>query len=96
MTVENYGNDREYIMAWLRRDGFDRLAESVRSRRPSARFAKELAITVPREHLDAVTDRAENFGRRPQWWDWQFALTLSPTGEIQPDNCQVDQDVRAC
>ncbi len=83
MRLENYGNDRDYIIAWLRRDGFLRLAKSVQSGRLSAQFAKDLAKTVPREHLDAATDRAENFIRRPEWLEWQFALTLSPKGEIQ-------------
>jgi hypothetical protein len=73
----NYGNGRLYLAVRLERDGFPRLAFLVRTSRLSAQFAIELAKTVPPEHLDAVTDRAEIVGpRRPLWWDWQFALSL--------------------
>jgi hypothetical protein len=80
MRVRNYGNDRTYITAWLRRDGFDRLAHSVSTGRLSARFAKELATTVPQEHLEKVTDLAERFGPRrpPDWQGWEELLSLAP------------------
>jgi hypothetical protein len=76
VRLENYGNDQDYIVARLERDGFDRLALSVRYGRLSASFARELAATVPREHLDAMTDIAERFGpRRPEGWrGWQEEL----------------------
>jgi hypothetical protein len=79
MRLENYGNDRTYIIAWLRRDGFERLARSVERGKLSARWAKELAITVPREHLDILTDFAEHCGpRRPEGWrNWETELDLA-------------------
>jgi hypothetical protein len=67
--VGSYGNERKYVVAWLYRDGFERLARSVEAGKPSARFAKELARTTPSEYLDAITDIAERFGpRRPEGW----------------------------
>jgi hypothetical protein len=88
MDLKNYGNDRDYIIAWLHRDGFDRLALSVECGKLSARFAKELASTVPSEHLSVVTDLAERFGpRRPIGWQgWEDALSLVPyLDQDQPD-----------
>lgn len=78
MRMRNYGNDRDYIAAWLRRDGFDRLALSVARGKLSARFAKELATTVPRERLDEVVDAVERWGPRrpPGWCGWEDALSL--------------------
>jgi hypothetical protein len=91
MHVRNYGNDSDYIVARLRRDGFDRLALSVQSGKLSARFAKELARTVPSEHLDEITKLAERFGPRrpPCWQGWEDFLTLVPYLDREtPDSCQ--------
>ena len=79
MHVRNYGNDRDYIIAWLTRDGFDRLALAVRLGRLSARFAKELAVTVPRERLNEVIEVVERWGpRRPPYWQGlEDALSLA-------------------
>jgi hypothetical protein len=77
MSWEGYGNGKAYIAARLDRDGFKRLAALVRSGKITARWAKDIAKTVPQEHLDAVIDRAELLGPRcPEWWEWQFALSL--------------------
>ena len=79
MGIANYGNDRVYIIAWLERDGFEQLALSVRLGKLSARFAKELATTVPRERLNEVIAAVEQWGpRRPPYWQgWEDALSLA-------------------
>lgn len=88
----SYGNERVYIIARLERDGFERLALSVRRGKLSARFAKELAATVPAEHLEAMTTIAERFGPRrpPDWRGWPDELSLELwVRNNQPDSCQV-------
>jgi hypothetical protein len=95
MGVRNYGNDREYIIAWLKRDGFAQLAQSVMRGKLSARFAKELATTTPLEHLDTVTNLAKRWGpRRPEGWrGWEDALSLAAyIDRNQPNKCQVESD----
>jgi hypothetical protein len=80
MPIENYGNDRRYIIDWLYRKDFALLAQSVAFRELSARFAKELARTVPREHLEEVTRIViERFGgRRPSpWFGWEDFLDIA-------------------
>ena len=99
----SYGNGKGYIAARLQRDGFDRLARAVRNGKLSAQFAKELAKTVPRDQLDAVTTAAIRWGpRRPIAWEWETAAELLKWAEDpermrrerdqqnQADSCQVE------
>jgi hypothetical protein len=53
--MQNYGND--HIIAWLDRDGFDRLALSVRFGRVSARFglARRRLLRPPRDATQGAT-----------------------------------------
>lgn len=65
-----------YIAARLRRDGFERLAINVECRKLSARFAKELAATVPSEHLDAVTEKGTRWTASPYLMGLAICLDL--------------------
>jgi hypothetical protein len=75
----SYGNERTYRIARLERDGFQQLAANVRHGLLSARFATELAKTVPPEHLDELTEWALRFGpRKPEGWQgWEQELKLA-------------------
>ena len=90
MPVRNYGNDKDYVIAWLRRDGFEQLANAVELGKLSARFAKELATTVPPERRDEVTRYAVKYGPRrpPHWNGWADFLDIVRSAEqrSEPEN----------
>jgi hypothetical protein len=77
-TWGGYGNNRKYITARLRRDGFRRLADCIDAGTLSAQFAKKIVENIPAEHIDAVTDVAEYYGpRQPECWNWNVTDILA-------------------